>query len=118
MHQNSIKLLLDFPYDTLVNEIIQHTAYTLAYSEEYEHASWVQYKLYKTNLELPKVVRQDKFKEDKKVRTGSATLNDYKGSGLFGDWRESVGDEIFFFSQNETANYIFRIQFDEFNSTN
>ena len=72
LHQNSIKLLLDFPYDTLVNEIIQHTAYTLAYSEEYEQASWVQYKLYKTNLELPKVERKDKFKEDIKIFTGSA----------------------------------------------
>ena len=82
LHQNSIKLLLDFPYDTLVNEIIQHTAYTLVYSEEYEQASWVQYKLYKTNLELPKVERKDKFKEDIKISTGSASLNDYKRSGF------------------------------------
>ena len=82
LNQKSIKLFLDIPFDTLANEVVEHTAYALGYSEEHEQASWVQYKLYKSNLELQQVKRKDKFKEDTKISTGSASLNDYKKSGF------------------------------------
>lgn len=73
--------IVEFPHSMLPVEIVKHTAYSLAYSEEYEQAVWVQYKLFKSNLELPKVERRNEFKEDNQVSTGSATLDDYKGSG-------------------------------------
>lgn len=82
LQQDSIQNFLYFPNDTLLNEIVKHNAYSLAYSEEHEQASWVQYKLYKSNLELPQVDRKNRFKEDDQISTGSATLNDYKGSGF------------------------------------
>jgi endonuclease G len=61
-------------------EIVKHTYYTLAYSEENEQAYWVYYEL------TPELIngtqsRTDDFRADPMVSTGSATLNDYKGSG-------------------------------------
>lgn len=61
-------------------EIVKHTYYTLAYSEEHEQAYWVYYEL------APEFInggqsRTDDFRADPMVSTGSATLNDYKGSG-------------------------------------
>ena len=61
-------------------EFIQHSNYSLSYSEEHEQAEWVAYEL--TAVETYKTVsRSDRFKADKTVSTGSATLADYKGSG-------------------------------------
>lgn len=61
-------------------EIIKHTYYALAYSEENEQAYWVYYVL------TPELInglqtRTDDFRADPMVSTGSASLNDYKGSG-------------------------------------
>lgn len=61
-------------------EIIKHTFYTLAYSEENEQAYGVYYQL------TPELIngtqsRTDDFRADPAVSTGSASLNDYKGSG-------------------------------------
>ena len=79
-YKNISEELLYFPNDSLADQIIKHTAFSLAYSEKHEQASWVQYKLYKSNLETPQVVRNNKFRQDKKVLTGSANLNDYRKS--------------------------------------
>jgi endonuclease G len=62
-------------------EIIKHTYYTLAYSEDDEQAYWVFYHL------TPELIngtqtRTDDFRADPAVSTGSATLIDYKGSGF------------------------------------
>lgn len=61
-------------------EIVKHTYYTLAYSEDNEQAYWVYYEL------TPELIngtqsRTDDFRADPSVSTGSATLDDYKGSG-------------------------------------
>ncbi len=61
-------------------EIIKHTYYTLSYSEENEQAYWVYYEL------TPEMVngseaRTDDFRSDPNVSTGSADLEDYRGSG-------------------------------------
>jgi endonuclease G len=61
-------------------EIIKHTYYTLAYSEENEQAYWVYYQL-TPNLINGSQTRTDDFRADPAVTTGSATLEDYKGSG-------------------------------------
>ena len=61
-------------------EIIKHPYYTLAYSEADEQAYWVFYHL------TPELIngtqsRTDDFRADPLVSTGSASLDDYKGSG-------------------------------------
>lgn len=63
------------------DEIVQHTGYTLSYNEEYEQASWVAYVLSGPRLASASFHRTDKFLADPLVRTGSATNEDYNGSG-------------------------------------
>ncbi|MBA4409713.1 MAG: DNA/RNA endonuclease [Odoribacter sp.] len=63
-----------------LGEIVKHTYYTLAYSEDNEQAYWVYYVL------TPELIngnqsRTDDFRADPLVSTGSASLGDYKGSG-------------------------------------
>ncbi|RIJ48014.1 DNA/RNA non-specific endonuclease [Maribellus luteus] len=61
-------------------KIVNHSSYSLAYSEQHEQAIWVLYHL------TPEMVtgatgRSDDFRPDPKVSTQSASLEDYKGSG-------------------------------------
>ena len=74
-------VLLSYPLLKNTNEFVKHNAYSLAYSEKHEQAFWVQYTLFKSNLELPQVRRTNNFQEDPKISSGSATLQDYKKSG-------------------------------------
>ena len=62
------------------NNIIEHTYYTLSYSEDHEQAEWVQYTL-KSDYLNSNISRTDNFRTDPLVRTTSAELIDYKGSG-------------------------------------
>lgn len=62
-------------------EIIQHKYYTLNYNEDHEVANWVSYELDHSKLENC-VKRSNSFRIDPAVSTGSATANDYKGSGF------------------------------------
>ncbi|NLU37794.1 MAG: DNA/RNA non-specific endonuclease [Bacteroidales bacterium] len=64
-----------------VGEIIEHTHYTLAYSEMHEQAIWVYYLLTPIHVER-KYERTDDFRSDPKVSTRSATTYDYRGSGI------------------------------------
>ncbi len=61
-------------------EVVNHSYYTLSYSEENEQAYWVYYEL-TPELINGTISRTDDFREDPLVSTGSATLDDYKGSG-------------------------------------
>ena len=61
-------------------EIVTHTYYSLAYSENDEQAYWVFYHL-TPDLINGTQSRTDDFREDPALSTGSATLLDYKGSG-------------------------------------
>lgn len=61
--------------------IIERPYYTLRYSEEHEQALWVAYALFADSLRQKTFERKDDFREDPRVKTGSASLNDYKGSG-------------------------------------
>ncbi|MFY7990881.1 MAG: DNA/RNA non-specific endonuclease [Fluviicola sp.] len=61
-------------------QVIQHSGFSLGYSEYNEQATWVSYVL------LPEECggdeeRSSSFYPDPKVSTGSATNEDYKGSG-------------------------------------
>ena len=62
------------------NQLVQHTHFTLSYSEKDEQAEWVAYQL--TLNELRNAAeRNDNFREDPKVLSGSATPDDYRRSG-------------------------------------
>jgi endonuclease G len=61
-------------------EIVSHVYYTLSYDENHEQAEWVHYYLDKTRIS-GNVERTNNFRVDNKVKTGSATLADYKGFG-------------------------------------
>lgn len=71
---------LELPKPIDGEQIVMHTGYTLSYNEEYEQPSWVAYEL--TREEVAGTFdRVDNFRPDKAIWTGSATLEDYKGSG-------------------------------------
>lgn len=72
--------MLEMPKPVPGEQIIEHTGYTLSYNEEYEVASWVAYELTRDEV-LGEHDRDDDFKSDPAVRTGSATLADYRNSG-------------------------------------
>jgi endonuclease G len=62
--------------------IIQHTGFSLVYSEKDEQAKWVAYTLTPEKVNN-KVVKRDKerFRKDPLISTGSANDKDYKKSG-------------------------------------
>lgn len=64
----------------LYNDIVSHTYYTLSYSEDHEQAEWVYYVLNSNQLNSS-TERKNNFRPDNKVKTYSAQLYDYKGSG-------------------------------------
>ena len=71
---------LELPLPIQGEQIISHTGYTLSYNEEYEVPSYVAYELTRAEV-LGSEERNDNFRADAAVRTGSASLDDYRGSG-------------------------------------
>lgn len=61
-------------------QIIKHQFYTLSYSEDHEQAEWVAYELTKKEV-FGTFQRTNDFRPDPLVKTQSAQLSDYKGSG-------------------------------------
>lgn len=61
-------------------EVITHTGFSLGYSEYNEQAAWVSYVLLPEECSGEEE-RSSSFYTDPKVTTGSATNDDYKGSG-------------------------------------
>lgn len=72
---------LELPAPVRGEEIIRHTGYTLSYNEEYELPSWVAYELTRDEVLGTAAERDDNFREDPAVSTGSASLADYRKSG-------------------------------------
>lgn len=60
--------------------VVKHKYYTLLYNEKHEQAEWVAYKLLKKYTEGT-AKRQNNFRPDESVSTGSATPADYRNSG-------------------------------------
>ena len=71
---------LELPKSAPSDQIIHHSNYTLNYSEQHEQAKWVAYSLTSSQV-YGSVGRTNDFRIDPKVKTGSASLSDYKGSG-------------------------------------
>jgi endonuclease G len=65
---------------TYNGELVNHTYYSLSYSEQYEQAAWVFYEIKKERI-LGLADRTNNFRSDEKISTNSATLSDYKGAG-------------------------------------
>jgi endonuclease G, mitochondrial len=62
-------------------EQVEHTYFTLAYSEPHEQAAWVAYELTRDRLNNNWADRPNSFRPDQAVSTESATPRDYSGSG-------------------------------------
>lgn len=60
--------------------IIHHIGYVLSYNEPHEQANWVAYELTLEEVN-GSFKRTNDFRPDPKVKTGSASLADYRGSG-------------------------------------
>lgn len=70
-----------WPAYSAAEAIIERPCYTIRYNEIHEQAMWVAYKLEADSLAQETFKRKDDFRKDPRVRTGSAELSDYKGSG-------------------------------------
>ena len=70
-----------YPETFLMDTIRSYSGFDLAYNEGFEQASWVAYILTRDEVELGTVPRTDDFRSDTTIRTGSASLADYRGSG-------------------------------------
>ena len=75
-------------------ELVNHTYYSLAYSELHEQGEWIFYEIKKERI-LGLIPRTNDFREDPKVKTGSASLYDYKGSGYDRGHLAPAGDFSF-----------------------
>ena len=62
-------------------QLVHHNSYSLSYSEKHEQAYWVYYFL-TSEMINGTVSRKNNFRVDEKINQGSATLSDYKSSGL------------------------------------
>lgn len=62
-------------------QIVNREGFALGYSEKYEQPLWVTYRLTKEEVLSRKASRLNDFFEDAEIKTGSATIADYIGSG-------------------------------------
>ncbi len=71
---------IELPKPKPSDVIIHHVGYVLSYNETHKQANWVAYEL--TLEEVNGIFeRTNDFRPDPMVKTGSATLADYRGSG-------------------------------------
>ena len=96
--------------------IVQHTGFTLSYNEDHEQPNWVAYLLTADEVFGNASSRDDNFREDPSVPTGSATLADYKGSGYDRGhlipaadqkWSSQAMDDCFFLSNMSPQTHTF-----------
>lgn len=71
---------LELPLHQKGDPVVSHPGYTLLYDEEHEQPRWVAYHLSREEL-YGSHDRGDDFRVDPSILTGSATLDDYRGSG-------------------------------------
>jgi len=75
-------------------ELVNHTYYSLSYSEQHEQAEWVLYERRKERT-LGLASRTDDFRSDEMISTNSAILSDYKGTGYDRGHLAPAGDMSF-----------------------
>ena len=83
----SLPIIFSFVYSQNLNprpingeQLVNHLGYSLSYNEKHEQANWVLYELTIDEV-LGSVKRKDQFRSDPNVKTGTASLSDYKRSG-------------------------------------
>ena len=76
-------------------QIVEHEFYTLSYDEDHEQAEWVAYEVNLKRLNGKKVKRTDDFRPDPRVKTRSATPDDYRRSGYTRGHLAPAGDMNF-----------------------
>jgi len=64
------------------DQLVRHRTYTLSYNEDAEQANWVAYVLRDSDVDGIASRKDDQFKDDPKVKTRSAQLQDYRSSGF------------------------------------
>jgi len=79
---------------TYNGELVNHTYFSLSYSEQHEQAEWVFYEIKKERI-LGLASRTNNFRSDKKISTNSANLSDYKGAGYDRGHLAPAGDMSF-----------------------
>ena len=62
-------------------QVVNRLGYAFSYSEKHEQPLWIMYELTKKEVLTKVAKRRDNFRKDPLVKTGSALLTDYKGSG-------------------------------------
>ena len=72
---------LDLGTPSRNGQLVDRTGYAFLYSEKHEQPLWVSYKLTKAEVQDKVAKRKDNFRLDPVIKTGSAILADYKGSG-------------------------------------
>lgn len=63
------------------DQVVDRQGYALGYCEKHEQAAWVQYHFTAEENQSRNAGRSEDFREDPAIKTGSATLADYRGSG-------------------------------------
>jgi endonuclease G len=98
---------LEFPYAQNPDDIISHTGFSFLFNDAHKQSDWTVYMLCRERLANPVAKRKDNFRPDPAVKTGTATLADYKGSKHDRGhlvpcadmlWSQTAMDESFFFS--------------------
>ncbi|MBO4279014.1 MAG: DNA/RNA non-specific endonuclease [Spirochaetales bacterium] len=96
--------------------IVQHTGYTLSFNDAHKQPNWVAYLLTADKVFSDSSGREDNFREDPSIPTGSATLADYRGSGYDRGhlipaadqkWSAQAMDDSFFLSNMSPQTHTF-----------
>jgi endonuclease G len=72
---------LDLGQPAINGQLINRIGYSLIYADKHEQAVWVSYKLTRHELSQKVARRKDNFRKDTEIISGSATKEDYAGSG-------------------------------------
>jgi endonuclease G len=96
-----------YPATPDTDTILNYSGWDLGYNEQFEQAAWVAYVLTREEVLANVAERNEHFRADTLIRSGSADLSDYRGSGYdrghmvpAGDlkWSERAMDESFLLS--------------------